>query len=159
MSDNLITNLIDEISVIEVSDDSIAVEKEDTLTATLSDLELDATLSDNELSTELEIGTFREYDYNKLENKPRINGVLLQGDKSAQELGVVPIRLSSFQATTSVSRGFRNSANIFVEKDGNPLRMTLKQLKSMGTKIVAVDNVADIDYQQLDEGDYIYTKN
>lgn len=159
MSDNLITNLIDEISVSEVSDDSIAVEKEDTLTATLSDLELDATLNDNELSTELEIGTFREYDYNKLENKPRINGVLLKGDKSAEELGIVPIRLSSLEATESVSRGFRNSANIFVEKDGEPLRMTLRQVKAMGTKIVAVNNVADVDFQKLDEGDYIYTKN
>lgn len=159
MSDNLITNLIDEISVSEVSDDSIAVEKEDTLTATLSDLELDATLNDNELSTELEVGTFREYDYNKLENKPRINGVLLKGDKSAEELGIVPIRLSLLEATESVSRGFRNSANIFVEKDGKPLRMTLRQVKAMGTKIVAVNNVADVDFQKLDEGDYIYTKN
>lgn len=159
MSDNLITNLIDEISVSEVSDDSIAVEKEDTLTATLSDLELDATLNDNGLSTELEIGTFREYDYNKLENKPRINGVLLKGDKSAEELGIVPIRLSSLEAAESVSRGFRNSANIFVEKDGEPLRMTLRQVKAMGTKIVAVNNVADVDFQKLDEGDYIYTKN
>lgn len=159
MSDNLITNLIDEISVSEVSDDSIAVEKEDTLTATLSDLELDATLNDNELSTELEVGTFREYDYNKLENKPRINGVLLKGDKSAEELGIVPIRLSLLEATESVSRGFRNSANIFVEKDGEPLRMTLRQVKAMGTKIVAVNKVADVDFQKLDEGDYIYTKN
>lgn len=159
MSDNLITNLIDEISVSEVSDDSIAVKKEDTITATLSDLELDATLNDNGLSTRLEVGTFREYDYNKLENKPRINGVLLKGDKSAEELGVVPIRLSSLEATKSVSRGFRDSANIFVEKDGKPFRMALSQVKEMGTKIVAVNKVAEVDFQKLDEGDYIYTKN
>lgn len=99
-------------------------------------------------------------DYNKLNNKPQINGVTLQGNKTAEELGVVPIVLTSFRALgTPPTKTFRQSANIFVNNDKEGFRMTLQEIKDMNTKIVDVKNKEDADFSQLDIGDYVYSEN
>ena len=161
MDDRLTVNLIDEkVTASGLKDENVVVGKEDeTLTAELHDDTLGATLQDSELDVKLAVGTFREHDYNKLINKPQINGETLQGDKSAQELGIVPIHLSSFRAVEQPTKSFRQSSDIFVNNGANGFRMTLQQVKDMSTKIVAVKNVSEVDFSKLDKDDYVYTEN
>ena len=161
MDDKLTVNLIDEkVTASGLNDDSVVVDKEDeTLNVSFQDERLGATLGDSELDVKLAVGTFREHDYNKLINQPQINGETLQGDKSAQELGLVPIQLSSFRAVEQPTKSFRQSSDIFVNNGANGFRMTLQQVKDMSTKIVAVKNVSEVDFSKLDKDDYVYTEN
>lgn len=161
MDDKLTVNLIDEkVTASGLNDDSVVVDKEDeTLNVSFQDEKLGATLGDSELDVQLAVGTFREHDYNKLINKPQINGETLQGDKSAQELGLVPINLSSFRAVEQPTKSFRQSSDIFVNNGANGFRMTLQQVKDMSTKIVAVKNVSEVDFSKLDKDDYVYIEN
>lgn len=161
MDDRLTVNLIDEkVTASGLKDENVVVGKEDeTLTAELHDDTLGATLQDSELDVKLAVGTFREHDYNKLINKPQINGETLQGDKTAEELGLVPIVLTSFRAVSEPTKSFRQSSDIFINNGANGFRMTLQQVKDMSTKIVAVKNMSEVDFSKLDKDDYVYTEN
>ena len=161
MDDRLTVNLIDEkVTASGLKDENVVVGKEDeTLIAELYDDTLGATLQDSELDVKLAVGTFREHDYNKLINKPQINGETLQGDKTAEELGLVPIVLSPFRAVSEPTKSFRQSSDIFINNGANGFRMTLQQVKDMSTKIVSVKNMSEVDFSKLDKDDYIYTEN
>ena len=99
-------------------------------------------------------------NYNKLNNKPSINDVTLQGNKTAEDLGLVPINLKSFRSlATPPTKTFRQSAEVFVSDNGVGFRMTLQQVKDMSTKIVTAKNVSEVDFSKLDIDDYIYTEN
>ena len=99
-------------------------------------------------------------NYNKLNNKPSINDVTLQGNKTAEDLGLVPINLKSFRSlATPPTKTFRQSAEVFVSDNGVGFRMTLQQVKDMSTKIVAVKNMSEVDFSKLDKDDYVYTEN
>lgn len=78
---------------------------------------------------------------------------------TAEQVGAVPVDFRSFAVTTAGTKGFRQSAEVFVSKDGNGFRMTLQEIKNMGTKIVDVKNFSDADFDKLDIGDYIYSEN
>lgn len=165
MIDNKITaNLIDESITADdsnslVDDNITANETDETLAVKLSDTSVSASLQDSDMAVRLDIGTFREYNYNRLENKPSINGVTLQGDKSAVELRLVPIDLSPFEAVREPTKSFRQSVDMFVNNNTNPRRITLQAVKDMNTKIVAVNDSSQIDYNKLDIDDYVYIKN
>lgn len=164
MTDDKITaNLIDESITADnsnslVDDNITANETDETLAVKLFDTSVSANLQDSDIPVRLDIGTFREYNYNRLENKPSINGVTLQGDKSAVELRLVPIDLSQFEAVSEPTKSFRQSLDIFVNNNSNPLKMTLQSVKDMNTKIVAVNDKTQIDYNKLDIDDYVYIK-
>ncbi len=98
-------------------------------------------------------------DYNNLINKPSINDVTLQGNKTAEELGLVPIVLSPFRTVEQSTASFRQTANIFVNDGANGFRMTLQQVKDMSTKIVVAKNVSEVDFSKLDKDDYVYIEN
>lgn len=98
-------------------------------------------------------------DYNNLINKPSINDVTLQGNKTAEELGLVPIVLSPFRTVEQPTASFRQTANIFVNDGANGFRMTLQQVKDMSTKIVVAKNVSEVDFSKLDKDDYVYIEN
>ena len=133
---------------------------EDKITAILKDEFLSADIADQDLNANLgNVVKIEAKDYNRLNNKPQINGETLQGDKSAQELGLVPIQLSSFRAVEQPTKSFRQSSDIFVNNGANGFRMTLQQVKDMSTKIVAVKNVSEVDFSKLDKDDYVYTEN
>lgn len=105
----------------------------------IEDEVLNANLGDNPLKSDFEMGIIaKEYenDYNKLANQPKINGKTLKGDKSAKDLGLVSSSLSALNPIESPTKSFRESANIFVDDGGNSFRMTLQQVKEMGSKSV-----------------------
>lgn len=98
-------------------------------------------------------------DYNKLYNKPKINDVTLEGNRTAEELGLVPVDLTPLEAVEQPIRSFRQSANMFVNNGAKSFRMTLQQVKELGTKIVVAKNISDVDFSKLDKDDFIYTEN
>lgn len=164
IDDKITANLIDESITADdsnslVDDNITANETDETLAVKLFDTSVSASLQDSDMAVRLDIGTFREYNYNRLENKPSINGVTLQGDKSAVELRLVPIDLSPFEAVSEPTKSFRQTLDIFVNDNTNPRRMTLQSVKDMNTKIVAVNDKSQIDYNKLDIDDYVYIKN
>ena len=164
IDDKITANLIDESITANdsnslVDDNITANETDETLAVKLSDTSVSASLQDSDMAVRLDIGTFREYNYNRLENKPSINGVILQGDKSAVELRLVPIDLSPFEAVSEPTKSFRQSVDMFVNNNTNPRRITLQAVKDMNTKIVAVNDSSQIDYNKLDIDDYVYIKN
>lgn len=77
---------------------------------------------------------------------------------TAEQLGAVPVDFRAFQSVTGVNKNFRQSADVFVGNNGSGFRMTLQDVKNMGTKIVSVNNVKEADFDKLDAGDYIYSK-
>ena len=99
---------------------------------------LNANLGDEDLQSDFTMGIIaKEYenDYNKLKNQPQINGITLKGDKSAKDLGLVSSILSPLNPVESPTKSFRESSNIFVDNNGNSFRMTLQQVKEMGSKV------------------------
>ena len=77
---------------------------------------------------------------------------------TAEQVGAVPVDFRSFTPAPETTKGFRQTAELFVGKDGNGFRMTLQDVKNMGTKIVTVDDIKEVDFDKLDVGDYIYFK-
>lgn len=77
---------------------------------------------------------------------------------TAEQVGAVPVDFRSFSAAPTATKNFRQSAELFVGNNGNGLRMTLQDVKNMGTKIVAVNDIKEADFDNLDVGDYIYSK-
>lgn len=78
---------------------------------------------------------------------------------TAEQVGAVPVDLRPFRQATPEGRSFRDATNIYVEHQGDSFRMTLQQVKEMGTKIVVAKNVSDVDFSKLDIDDYVYTEN
>lgn len=77
---------------------------------------------------------------------------------TAEQVGAVPVDFRSFSVAPTTTKNFRQSAELFVGNNGNGLRMTLQDVKNMGTKIVTVNDVKEADFDNLDVGDYIYSK-
>lgn len=77
---------------------------------------------------------------------------------TAEQVGAVPVDFRSFSVAPTTTKNFRQSAELFVGNNGNGLRMTLQDVKNMGTKIVIVNDVKEADFDNLDVGDYIYSK-
>lgn len=77
---------------------------------------------------------------------------------TAEQVGAVPVDFRSFSAAPTTTKNFRQSAELFVGNNGNGFRMTLQDVKNMGTKIVTVNDMKDVDFDKLDVGDYIYSK-
>ena len=76
---------------------------------------------------------------------------------TAEQVGAVPVDFRSFSAAPTTTKNFRQSAELFVGNNGNGLRMTLQDVKNMGTKIVTVNDIKEADFDNLDVGDYIYS--
>ena len=56
-----------------------------------SSIDTDIQASDGEIDTDIELSTNGTNDYNDLVNKPSINGVELVGDKTTEELDILPL--------------------------------------------------------------------
>lgn len=56
-----------------------------------SSIDTDIQTSDGEIDTDIEISTGGTNDYNDLINKPQINGVELTGNKTPEDLGILPL--------------------------------------------------------------------
>ena len=56
-----------------------------------SSIDTDIQTSDGEIDTDIELSTNGTNDYNDLVNKPSINGVELVGDKTTEELDIMPL--------------------------------------------------------------------
>lgn len=56
-----------------------------------SSIDTDIQTSDGEIDTDIELSTNGTSDYNDLVNKPSINGVELVGDKTTEELNILPL--------------------------------------------------------------------
>lgn len=56
-----------------------------------SSIDTDVSISDTEIETDIELSTNGTNDYNDLVNKPSINGVELVGDKTTQDLDILPL--------------------------------------------------------------------
>lgn len=56
-----------------------------------SSIDTDIQTSDGEIETDIELSTNGTNDYNDLVNKPSINGVELVGDKTTEELDILPL--------------------------------------------------------------------
>ncbi len=76
---------------------------------------------------------------------------------TAEQVGAVPVDFRSFSAAPTTTKNFRQSAELFVGNNGNGFRMTLQDVKNMGTKIVTVNDIQEADFDNLDVGDYIYS--
>lgn len=68
---------------------------------------------------------------------------------------LVPRRLGSFNETS----GFRKEAYVYVDGGNEDLKMSLRGVKDMNTKIVDAKDTTSVDYSKVVEGDYIYTEN
>ena len=56
-----------------------------------SSIDTDIQTSDGEIDTDIEISTGGTNDYNELINKPQINGVELVGNKTPEDLDILPL--------------------------------------------------------------------
>ena len=56
-----------------------------------SSIDTDIQTSDGEIDTDIELSTSGTNDYNDLVNKPSINGIELVGDKTTEELDILPL--------------------------------------------------------------------
>ena len=56
-----------------------------------SSIDTSVSISDTEIETDIELSTVGTNDYNDLVNKPSINGVELVGDKTTEELDILPL--------------------------------------------------------------------
>ena len=102
-----------------------------------------------------EVVRIDQKDYDKLSNKPQINGVTLQGNKSALELGLAPTDLSELEAVEQPTKSVRQTANMFVDNGGKPSKIALQQVKGMATKVVYADELGNVDFEKLDIDDYV----
>ena len=129
---------------------------EDKITAILKDEFLSADIADQDLNANLgNVVKIEAKDYNRLNNKPQINGVTLQGDKSALELGLVPTDLSKLEAVEQPTKSVRQTADMFVDNDGKPSKIALQQVKGMATKVVYANELGNVDFEKLDIDDYV----
>ena len=78
---------------------------------------------------------------------------------TAAQVKAVPLRLAPFGELKEPTSVLRKAASVYVDDGENSYKMSLEDIKAMGTKIVSVDNVEDADFDKLSIGDYIYSKN
>ena len=102
-----------------------------------------------------EVVRIDQKDYDKLSNKPQINGVTLQGNKSSLELGLAPTYLSELEAVEQPIKSVRQTADMFVDNGGKPSKIALQQVKSMATKVVYANELGNVDFEKLDIDDYV----
>lgn len=77
---------------------------------------------------------------------------------TTEQINAVPIDFRSFTAVESTPKSFRQLTGVFVENEGKGFRMTLQQVKDMGTKIITVKDIKTADLSNLDVGDYVYSE-
>lgn len=129
---------------------------EDKITAILKDEFLSADIADQDLNANLgNVVKIVEKDYNSINNKPQINSVTLQGNKSALELGLVPTDLSKLEAVEQPTKSVRQTADMFVDNGGKPSKIALQQVKGMATKVVYANELGNVDFEKLDIDDYV----
>ncbi|MCR4554143.1 MAG: hypothetical protein K5752_04410 [Succinivibrionaceae bacterium] len=58
---------------------------------TEENIDLDVDIHDEQIETDIELSTSGTNDYNDLINKPSINGIELIGDKTPEELDILPL--------------------------------------------------------------------
>lgn len=113
-------------------------------------------LTDEVITVELkEVVRIEQKDYDKLNNKPQINSVTLQGNKSALELALVPTDLLKLEAVEQPTKSVRQTANMFVDNGGKPSKIALQQVKGMATKVVYANELENVDFEKLDVDDYV----
>lgn len=56
-----------------------------------SSIDTDIQTSDGEIDTDIELSANGTNDYNDLTNKPQINGVELTGNKTPEDLDILPL--------------------------------------------------------------------
>jgi len=89
-------------------------------------------------------------NYNRLVNKPKINGVELSGDMSASELNLLTNNMQSYE-TLTLGEMPKPSYVIVVSAEGQPSKVALDEVTS--GKFLTTDNVEDIDV-----GNYLFKK-
>ena len=89
-------------------------------------------------------------NYNRLVNKPKINGVELSGDMSASELNLLTNNMQSYE-TLTLGEMPKPSYIIVVSAEGQPSKVSLDEVTS--GKFITTDNVEDIDV-----GNYLFKK-
>lgn len=89
-------------------------------------------------------------NYNRLVNKPKINGVELSGDMSASELNLLTNNMQSYE-TLTLGEMPKPSYVIVVSAEGQPSKVSLDEVTS--GKFITTDNVEDIDV-----GNYLFKK-
>lgn len=164
LSDNDISANIEEqtVSVCTNENEATTIEEEE-LCVHFEDNEISAYLEDELLPTNLGTENIIKIvksirSYNDLDDKPKINGVELIGNKVPEEIGCVPFELSQLDEIPSTKRGFRETAYLYVNDENGGYRASLEQIKAMSTKIVDCKNVQDVDYTQLSKDDYVYSE-
>lgn len=81
-------------------------------------------------------------------------------NQTTEDLGVnfnkkVDKRLSTYTEFTDITR---LNGNLFIDDDGTPKRISLKTIKSINTKILAVSDQDEINTTSLAKDDYIFIK-
>lgn len=77
---------------------------------------------------------------------------------TADQIGAVPFRIRTLPEIQQTS-GFRSRASVYVDDNGINTQMSLQDIKNMNTKILSVETESDINFAQIDKGDYIYIKS
>lgn len=172
MSEKIIATFSDIDITANVNDETLSVcnnenveanTEDEKLCVSFDDKGLSACVKDDNLETNLGSSNIIKIvksirSYNDLDDKPRINGAELVGDKTSEEVGCVPFELSKLDEIPSKGRGFRETAYLYVNSGNNGYRASLEQIKNLSTKIVDCKNTRDVDYTQLSKDDYVYSE-
>ena len=89
-------------------------------------------------------------NYNRLVNKPQINGVELSGNMTSKELNLLANDMQSYE-TLTLGEMSKPSYVIVVSAEGQPSKVALDEVTS--GKFITTDNVEDIDV-----GNYLFKK-
>lgn len=94
-------------------------------------------------------------NYIRLTNKPRINGIELNGDKTSAQLNLLSNRISEYAEVDFATAGNDSYMMVF-PKEGAPNRMRMGEIKS-GTFSTS-DNVTEETIETLEVGEFIFKK-
>ena len=80
-------------------------------------------------------------DYSQMENLPKINGVTLLGDKSANELGILSIKPKDYETVNLSQAAQRGGFLIIVGKDQEPMKLSVEKITKRGLGFFTNDEV------------------
>lgn len=135
-----------------------------------------ARVKTSNVSGKLGVGQIIEKDYEKLENLPSINGIILKGNKTTEDLGIVGTSMTEIELSTDIENptevmNFINKSGTYVAKNagvigtnGEPMVVlakgqfitisNLQELASVfGLEIPDSENIIQID-ARLPDGTY-----
>lgn len=72
-------------------------------------------------------------DYSQIENKPQINGVVLTGNKSAKEIGLLSIQPKDYEAVSLTKASQRSGFLLVIAKDQEPMKLSVDRIINRGT--------------------------